>query len=305
MQALPSGPTRFQKPCQKNEISINFCLRRSTPSGEAGKMPKISVRDIQIHYREQGTGFPLILVHGLNGDLTGWGLVMPEFARHFRTIALDVRGHGESGKPDRPYSIKEFSEDLKAFLAELQIPQAHILGLSMGGAIAQKFALDNPRAIRSLVLVSTFSYVDVAAKNAFEHLRRSLAKGGYPSFFDEVVKLAFTPRYIAANPLAIAELKEKRIRTNSPTAIGRATDACLAFNLRDEISEIRHPTLVLSGREDVFTPLHLAEEMHKRIRGSEWKIIEEVGHNLYIEKAPEMARIVLDFLLRIEKNPFI
>lgn len=266
-------------------------------------MPIIPVRDIQIQYQEQGTGSPLILVHGLNGDLTGWGLVMPEFARHFRTIAMDVRGHGGSEKPDRPYAIKEFSEDLKEFLSTLQIPRAHVLGLSMGGAIAQQFALDNPGAVRSLVLVSTFSYVDEAARGAFQHLRRSLNAGGYPGFFDEVVKLAFTPRFIAANPIAIAELKEKRIRTNSPAAIGRATDACLAFNLRDAISEIRHPTLVLSGREDVFTPLHLAEEIHRRIRQSEWKVIEEVGHNLYIEKAPEMARIVLDFLLRIEKSP--
>ncbi len=258
-------------------------------------MPKISVRDIEIHYQEEGTGFPLVLIHGLNGDLTGWGLVIPEFARHFRTIALDVRGHGASGKPDQPYSIKGFSEDLKAFLSELEIPQANILGLSMGGAIAQQFALDNPQTIRALVLVSTFSYVDDSTKKAFEHLRRSLAAGGYPSFFDEVIKLAFTPRYIAAHPLAIADLREKRIRTNSPAAIGRATDACLAFNLKNDIAGIQHPTLIVSGREDVFTPLHLAEEIHKRIRKSEWKIIDGVGHNLYIEKAPEMARMVLDF----------
>ncbi|MCX5913398.1 MAG: alpha/beta fold hydrolase, partial [Deltaproteobacteria bacterium] len=104
-------------------------------------MPKIFVRDIEIHYREEGTGFPLILIHGLNGDLTGWGLVMPEFARYFRTLALDLRGHGDSGKPDQPYSIKEFSEDLKVFLTKLQIPQTHLLGLSMGGAIAKQFAI--------------------------------------------------------------------------------------------------------------------------------------------------------------------
>jgi 3-oxoadipate enol-lactonase len=261
-------------------------------------MPKIPVRDIEIHYLEEGSGFPLILIHGLNGDLTGWALVMPEFSKHYRTIALDVRGHGHSGKPDQPYSIKQFSEDLREFLYQLRVPRAHILGLSMGGAIAQQFALDYPAKLRSLILVSTFSYINEQAHQAFTRLRQSLLAGGYPAFFDEVVKLAFTPKYIDANPGPIAELKEKRIKVNSPVAIGRATDACLAFNLREEISKIVLPTLIVSGQEDIFTPIHQAEQIHRSIRGSEWKIIEGVGHNLSIEKAPELAQLVLEFLRR-------
>jgi 3-oxoadipate enol-lactonase len=261
-------------------------------------MPRISVGDIEINYQEEGSGFPLVLIHGLNGDLTGWALVIPEFSRHYRTLALDVRGHGESSKPDEPYSIQGFSEDLHEFLRQVQIPRAHILGLSMGGAIAQQFALDHPGMTRSLVLVSTFSYIDEQAHRAFTRLRQSLQAGGYPAFFDEVVKLAFTPRFIAANPGPIAELKEKRVRTNSPVAIGRATDACMALDLKNEIEKISLPTLVISGRDDVFTPLHLAEQIHRSIRGSEWKILEGVGHNLYIEKASQLAEITLDFLKR-------
>ena len=259
-------------------------------------MPRILVRDMEMNYREEGSGFPLVLIHGLNGDLTGWTLVIPEFAKHFRTLAIDVRGHGESGKPDQPYSIKEFSQDLREFLSQMRIAQAHILGLSMGGAIAQQLALDYPQVVRTLILISTFSHVDDPCRKAFTLLRQALATGGYPAFFDEVVRLAFTPRYIAANPQAIADLKEKRIRINSPAAIGRATDACLAFDLRDQIARIPHPTLIVSGQEDVFTPIHLAEEIHKAIRNSEWKILEGVGHNLYIEKASEMVPLVLEFL---------
>jgi len=259
-------------------------------------MSRILVRDMEMNYREEGTGFPLVLIHGLNGDHTGWAPVIPELARHFRTLAIDVRGHGESGKPDQPYSIQEFSQDLKEFLSQMQITRAHILGLSMGGAVAQQFALDYPQMVRALILISTFSHVDDPCREAFTRLRQALTTGGYPAFFDEVVKLAFTPRYIASNPQTIAELKEKRIRINSPAAIGRATDACLAFDLRDQIAKIPHPTLVVSGREDVFTPIHLAEEIHKNIRNSEWKILEGVGHNLHIEKASEMVPVVLEFL---------
>jgi len=261
-------------------------------------MPKIPVRDIEVNFEEAGQGFPLVLVHGLNGDLTGWSLVVPELAQHYRTVALDVRGHGGTSKPDQPYSIKGFSEDLFEFLEKMRIPRAHLLGLSMGGAIAQQFALDHPEKVRSLVLVSTFSHVDPGAREAFQGLKKSLARGGYPAFFDEVLKLAFTPRFIAANPGPIAQLREKRIQINSPVAIGRATDACLAFDLKERISAITVPTLVVSGREDVFTPLHLAEQIHRSIRGSEWKVLEGTGHALYIEKAPEMAEAVLEFLKR-------
>ncbi len=261
-------------------------------------MPKINIGDIDLNYQEQGQGEPLILIHGLNGDISGWILVMPELAKYYRTIAIDVRGHGESGKPDIPYSIRMFSDDLYKFCQNLQISHAHILGLSMGGAIAQQFAWQHPEMVRSLILVSTFSYIDEHLKEAFAKLRRSLDIGGYPAFFDEVVKLAFTPRYIQENPEAIASLKEKRIRINSPVAIARATEACLNFNLKDEISKIDLPTLIISGKEDIFTPLPLAEQIHKSIRGSQWKIIDHVGHNLYIEKPKEMVEAVLRFLGR-------
>ena len=261
-------------------------------------MPKIRVHGIEVNYEEAGAGFPLVLVHGLNGDLTGWALVMPEFARYYRTLALDVRGHGGTSKPDQAYSIKGFSDDLLGFLEKRQISKAHILGLSMGGAIAQKFALDHPEMIRSLILVSTFSYIDDHARRAFEGLKKNLAQGGYPAFFDGILNLAFTSRFIAANPGPIAELKEKRIQINSPVAIGRATDACMAFNLKDQISRITLPTLVVSGREDVFTPVHLAEQIHRSIRSSEWKIIEGAGHALYIEKALALSQTVLEFLKR-------
>jgi 3-oxoadipate enol-lactonase len=261
-------------------------------------MPKIAVRDIEVNYEEAGSGYPVILLHGLNGDLTGWVLILPELSKHYRTVALDVRGHGGTSKPDQPYSIQGFSQDLHEFLRKLRISKAHIIGLSMGGAIAQQFAVDHPEMIRSLILVSTFSYIDDHARQALTKLKAVLAQGGYPAFFDEVVHLAFTPKYIAANPGPIAELKKKRIAVNSPVAIGRATDACLAFNLKGQISKIMIPTLVVSGREDVFTPIHLAEQIHRSIGGSEWRILEGVGHSLHIESAPGLVQAALDFLSR-------
>jgi pimeloyl-ACP methyl ester carboxylesterase len=259
-------------------------------------MPKLAIQDIELNYEEQGEGYPLVLIHGLNGDCSGWAGVMPELSRHYRVIAPDLRGHGASGKPDLPYSIPLFAQDLFEFYRGLELERAHLLGLSMGGAIAQQFVLDHPEKVNCLILVSTFSRIDSHLRSVFQGLREKLRVGGYPAFFDEVVRLAFTSSYISSNSESIADLKQKRIRINSPVAIGRATEACLSFHLGGKISAIAHPTLILSGREDIFTPLSLAEEISRSIRGSEWRIMEGVGHNLHLERPAEMVSMMLDFL---------
>jgi len=94
-------------------------------------------------------------------------------------------------------------------------------------------------------------------------------------------------------------MKKECVRTNSPAAILRTIDACLNFNVKDRISQISHPTLVISGREDVMSPIHLAEQIHRSIKSSEWKIMEGVGHNLLVpDKVPELTEIILEFLQR-------
>ncbi len=258
-------------------------------------MSKVKVRDIELNYNEEGSGFPLILVHGLNGDLTTWALLMPKLSQRYRTIALDVRGHGETSKPDQLYSVKVFCEDLYDFMNQLNIPNAHFVGVSMGGGIVQQFALDHPKMTRSLVLVSTVSYLDEQTHQTFRRLRQTLNEEGYPAFYDESIKLAFTPQFATANSVAIAKWKEKWVRSASPVAIGRAIDACMAFNLKAEIARISLPTLIISGRADALTPIHLAGQIHRSIQGSEWKILEGAGHLLPIERASQVAQLVLEF----------
>ena len=248
---------------------------------------------------EEGADFPLILIHGLSDESILWASLMPELSKHYRTIALDVRGHGYSSKPDMPYSIKLFSEDLFEFLEKLGISQTHLLGLSMGGAIAQQFTLDHTEKVHSLILFSTFHYASIDLQDTFKELRNCLIIGGFSAFFDEAVKLVVTPEFVSANTDAIAEMKSRSVQINSPTAIVHALDACLDFNVKNRISRISLPTLIISGGEDVLTPPQLSEQIHQLIKGSKWKVMRGVGHNLLIpEKAQELAQIVLEFLER-------
>jgi len=241
----------------------------------------------------------LILIHGLSDSSVLWVPLMSKLARHYRTIALDLRGHGESEKPDMPYSIQLFSEDLLCFLQRLKLPNAHLLGFSLGAAVAQQFTLDHPDKTSSLILLSPFSYSDPDLRKNLERLRESVARGGLPAFFDAAIRLVVTPEFISANVDAIAQMKKECVRINSPAAILRAIDACVNFDVRDRLSQITHHTLLISGSEDVMSPIHLGEQIHRCIRGSEWKIMEGVGHNLLIpENLPRLAQIILEFLKR-------
>jgi 3-oxoadipate enol-lactonase len=225
--------------------------------------------------------------------------MIPKLSTQYRTIALDLRGHGESEKPDMAYSIQLFSEDLLCFLQELRIINAHVLGLSLGAAVAQQLALDHQERIRSLILLSPFSYNDSNLQENLSTLREAVIIGGLPAFFDAVIKLAVTPDFITANADAIPQMKKECVRMNSRAAILHAIDACMNFDVRDRISQISQPSLVISGREDVLTLIHLAEQIHLSIKSSEWKIMEGVGHNLLApHKVPELAKIILEFLQR-------
>lgn len=260
-------------------------------------MPKIIANDISIHYMEKGTGPPLILIHGLSDESALWTPLLQTFSKRYRTIAPDVRGHGNSSKPDTPYSIKLFSRDLQALCEALNIQNCHIAGHSMGAAIAQQFALDYPERVRSLMLLSTFNSGDPAFVSNLERLRNSITTGGLPSFFDEAIKLVITAEFATANSAALLDAKKMCLRINSPTALLHAIDACLEFDATHVNAKIMQPTLIISGKEDVFTPIQVAERVHEEIEGSELKIIEGVGHNLFLpEKIPELSQIMLDFL---------
>ena len=119
-------------------------------------MPHVKVGDIQIYYEILGAGSqPLTLIRGLGADLTAWFPQIPEFSKHFKTVVFDNRGAGRTDKPDAPYSMRQMADDTNGLLEALDIRRTALLGMSMGGAIAQEFAINYPEKLSSLVLVCT------------------------------------------------------------------------------------------------------------------------------------------------------
>ena len=260
-------------------------------------MPVITANGIEINYQEKGEGFPLVLLHGLSDDLNLWNPLLPELSSHYRTIAIDIRGHGHSGKPDSPYSVHQFSDDLFGLMDKLDISRAHLMGLSMGAAIAQLFALDHPDRTGALVLLSAFERAEGGFRTKLLELRSTLIAGGVPAFFDEAVKFVVTPEFQSAHAAAIADSKQYCIQINSSSALIHAVGACIGFDIHDKGSQISAPTLVLCGKEDAFMSNELSWKVYHAIKGSKWLIMPGVGHNLITpENSPPLLRAVLDFL---------
>jgi 3-oxoadipate enol-lactonase len=252
---------------------------------------------VHLNYHDQGQGHPLILIHGLSDDLHFWDPLIPCLSPHYRIISLGLRGHGQSGKTPGPYSIKLFSEDIFHLLNKLGIDKAHFMGFSMGGAIAQQFVLDHTEMVSSMILMSVFSYVDADFDEKLIKLREYLLEGGFGLYFDKIIPMVLTPKVIHENRTVLEDLKAEKIKNASVEALVSSIDAIREFNIKDRLSNIKKPTLIIAGQEDVLISVALQRETHNLIEGSKFDLLADTGHNILIpDNMDYLAELILKFL---------
>ncbi|MBI2370698.1 MAG: alpha/beta fold hydrolase [Deltaproteobacteria bacterium] len=261
----------------------------------AKMLQRIQVNDLSMAYIAQGHGLPLVFLHGLGASAQLWQDLFPLYRDHYRVIAADTRGHGESAKPAGPYSIAQFAGDWAALLAALGVRQACLVGLSMGGAIAMELALAHPERVAALVLADTWSYPDPEFCGQLDRRVLRGSEGGVEAYAREASTQVFSPTYRAAHPEAVERYVESRRQLPLEPLLA-ATRACLAFHIRGRLGAIRVPTLVLVGSEDVLTPPRLARAIHEEIPGSKYEEIPRTGHLVNIEQ-PARFRELLDVFL--------
>ena len=185
--------------------------------------------DIRHYYREQGAGFPLILLHGNGEDGSYFEHQMAPLAAHFRVIAVDTRGHGQTPRGDAPFSIRQFAEDLLAFMDRLGIEKAHLLGFSDGGNIAMVFALAHPERVEKLILDG--ANLDASGVKRSVQLPIEI---GY-----RIAKL-----FAKKSPEARKNAEMLGLMVNDP-------------NVRpEELARIQRPTLVVAGDRDMIREQH-------------------------------------------------
>lgn len=210
-------------------------------------MPLIAVNDVELYYESHGSGVPLMLLGGLGLDVSEMGMLIGPLADRFRVIAVDNRGAGRSAKPPGPYSIEQMAADVAGLMDRLDLPRAHLLGISMGGRIAMALALAWPGRVNRLVLVAT----------------SPRAAGA---------------RWLVRAGMLVADLPVLRGRHRQPRYGMKAQfDATTRFDCTGRLSQIGAPVLIVHGRSDRIAPVALAEQMHSLIPGSRLVLIDG-GH---------------------------
>ncbi|HEV8573392.1 MAG TPA: alpha/beta hydrolase [Dehalococcoidia bacterium] len=271
-------------------------------------MPHVTVNGIEIHYRETGEGFPVVLIHGYTGNSRNWALTVPALRGNFRTISVDLRGHGLSAKPasEDGYALEVMASDVYELLGALGIDECVLVGHSMGGMVSQLLVLEHPEIVRALVLVDTAAEVpkgllyDERLK-VRERLVEMAREDGMEAVFEEQLRITPIHSALKANPRYIEIWREQFLMTSREAYIAGAQGMASRRSLRGELGAVKVPTLVICGEKD--EPfLEPSRQMYKAISGSELAIIDGAGHGPQMETPAEFNRILSEFLSKVRES---
>jgi pimeloyl-ACP methyl ester carboxylesterase len=255
--------------------------------------------DVRLVYEVRGTGAPLLMIHGLGYDRLGWGRLPDLLAGELQVVVFDNRGVGDSDVPQGPYSVSEMAEDAVAVLDAAGLESAHVLGVSLGGYVAQELALTHPDRVRRLVLASTAPggprSVPMPAKGIE-------AFGRFPTMGREaglrlLVENSLGEYAVREQPELVEEIYRYRLE-RGPTLAGWQAQAYAGatFDAYDRTSGIKAETLVLQGGADNVVDARNAELLVELIRGARLELIPDRGHLLVWQEAERLAPIVREFL---------
>jgi len=268
-------------------------------------MPKVKVNDIEMYYEVHGEGTPLLMIMGWGGSSEDWPKPMIDtISTHFKTIIFDNRGTGRTDKPDTDYSIKQMADDAAGLLDALEIPKAHIIGLSMGGMIAQEFGISHPDKTIGLVMGCTHCgspHNIPRTEEAAEIMEKMIDPPDDMSemdLFRLYVTLWATPEYLAEHLDEMASGQTKAFPT--PGWVRRRQwDGIIDFSSYDRLPLISAPSLVIHGSKDNWVLPGNAKIIADRIPGAKLIMYEESGH-AFSEQAAEMVIDVLQFFKSLD-----
>jgi 3-oxoadipate enol-lactonase len=239
----------------------------------------------------------LVFSHSLACATGMWAPQLGEFARKYRVLAFDTRGHGRSAVPPGPYTMDLLAQDLDELLRGLEISKAHFVGLSMGGMIGQTYALSHPGVFASLTLADTTSRWPAEALQVFAERARVALERGMDPLVEATLGRWFTPPFHKSNPAEVAKIGDM-IRSTPPVGYAGCSDAIPRTNVTARLREIRCPILVMVGKDDPGTPLSMSREIHENAPGSELLVIDNAAHLSNVEQPAVFNRTLSQFLAR-------
>jgi 3-oxoadipate enol-lactonase len=257
-------------------------------------MPFIHLSDMKLHYEVNGSGPPILLIHGLGSSSRDWEKQVESFVQEYQVITVDLRGHGQSDRPRGPYSIRMFAEDTVALIRELEVAPLHIVGISMGGMVAFELVVRFPELVRSLTIVN--SYPEMRVETLREHLqvwRRFLLL--------ELLGTRGTSMMLGRHLFPFpeqADLREifvRRWAENDKRAYRESLRAIINWDVEQHLAKIGCPVLVVASDKD-YMPLEEKQAYTARIPNAKLVVIENARHAVTAERPKQFNEALMKFL---------
>jgi pimeloyl-ACP methyl ester carboxylesterase len=262
-------------------------------------MSVVLSNDVHIAYEVRGQGDPLVLVHGLAYDRAGWGTLPDLLAERFSVVLLDNRGVGESDAPPGPYTVAQMAADVRAVLDDCGLERTHLLGVSLGGYIAQELTLTWPKRVEKLVLCST---AVGGARAVPMPLATQAVFATYPTMEREAALRMFVENSLGERgvrdlPELVEEIYRYRLEHAPSTEawIAQAT-AGATFDDSDRVARIDQPTLVITGGADVVVDPRNSDVLAELLPNARVEVIPDRGHLLVWEDSARVAELMIEFL---------
>ena len=277
----------------------------------------VEVKGIKLCYDVHGNGEPVILLHGFSDRKEHWRAQVGDLSNHFKVIRLDNRGAGKSDRPDGEYSMEVYASDVAGLIDNLEIGRAHIIGHSMGGMIAQNFAILYPKKVNKLILLNTLpglkppgepleDFVTIQRESSIKGQEAILndpnnafIDGSKPSYSRKFWKLMKeNPKKKFHDIWSVEDLIEEKINYGpTPIDLSNQTHALSTHNTYERLHEIKSEVLIISAQKDKSCPISMGEAMHKLIPRSKFIITEGAAHQSILERAPEINKGIIEFLI--------
>jgi pimeloyl-ACP methyl ester carboxylesterase len=267
-------------------------------------MPFYSDGERRIYYEVSGSGKPLLFISGLSGGSWSWYRQRPFFEPFYTVIVFDNRGAGKSWMPPGPYTMEQMAEDTRALLDYLQIEKTYVVGISMGGMIAQQFATMYPDRVSALVLGCTHCGRSRRIAPSREVLDRLSANEGLTpeEIIEKNIPLLFGEKCRKNHPEIVDEYRGNTL--SAPLQPLEAFQAQVAainrFDVCGMLHKINCPTLIITGKDDILVPPENSKVLAELIPSSRLVELDDVGHAIHLEATDTFNSLILEFLRQVE-----
>lgn len=270
-----------------------------TSKADSRRAMKLQINGIDIDYRDEGAGLPIVFVHAYPLNKTMWDDQVAALKGHCRIITLDLRGFGQSGNPAGPFSIDDMAADVRALMSALSIDRAALVGLSMGGYVSLAFYRQYPEAVLGMVLADTRASADTTEgrERRMKAAEKAEAEGS-AAVAQDMVQALLAPSTVATRPDIVVRVRAM-IEGNKPQALAAAQRAMAGrSDSTGLLSKLNFPAMVIVGSDDTLTPPSEAEAMASSIPGARFRLIEGAGHLSNLERPAAFNGALREFISR-------